>query len=207
MSARSSFSDDAARARIEAAVGEAETRTNAEIVVALRRHASSYLGTSAALGAFCAAIALANLWFSPTVYRTSLIPLETFLVFCLGAFLSHSADPVRRALTPASVRSRALDASSAAAFRELGIARTKARHGVLVYVGLFEREVRVVADEGAGWDSLGEARDAVLRELERACRSLDLGAFESAVVSLGALLATTHPKTDDDENELCDAPV
>lgn len=200
------FTDSSASERITQAVQRAEKRTNAEIVVAIRRHASHYLGTSAVCGVAAAGVSLAYLWFAPTVYETRFIPLEVALVAALVIFLTRAIDPLRRVLTPKRVMARALDAASRLLFDTLGVARTKARNGVLVYVGLFEHDVRVVPDEGVEAHVAAVIAGEHVARLRRAVDRRDLDGFVEAIVALGDALAVQFPPTDDDENELSDGP-
>jgi uncharacterized membrane protein len=205
MTARA-LSDDRAKSRITEAVIAAEKLTSAEVVVAVRRHASPYFRTSLGLGTLGASATLAYLWFSPTVYDVRYMPLEILAVFGLVVFVAQSVDLLRFRLTPARVIASALDQAAADAFATIGVERTKGRSGVLVYAGLFEHEVRIVPDVGIDWGALGEAGQLIESRLNRAVASRDLDAFTSALADLGSVLAGQHPSSPEDENELCDAP-
>ena len=200
------FSDDRAKSRITEAVAAAEKLTSAEVVVAIRRHASSYVRTSLVAGGIAAGLALVYLWFSPTIYDVRFMPLEAVLVFAVVAFLSQSIDVLRYRLTPGHRMASALDGASREAFTTIGVERTKRRNGVLIYAGLFERRVRVVPDIGVDWAALGNAGREVEERLNQAVLRRDLQSFTSSLVDLGGLLAEHHPVNEDDENELCDGP-
>lgn len=199
MTARA-FSTPEGRRAIGEAVAAAEALTSAEVVVAIRRRASAYAGTSVVAGLVLGLVAVALLWFSPRVYDARLMPLEGLAVAAISAYLVQSIDPLRRRLTPRSRRDTALRGAVSRTFVELGVERTRARNGVLVYVALFEGTVRLRPDQGIDEALLGEAE----RRLADAVARRDLSAFCDGVRALGETLASTHPRTDSDENELCD---
>ncbi len=198
------FSDDEGRQALGEAVAAAELLTSAEIVVAVRRHASVYAGTSVACGAVLAVLVLGYLWFAPTLYDVRLMPLEVLLAFVTGAFFCHSIDPLRRALTPSAARARAVSAAAEQTFHALGVEKTRGRNGVLVFVALMEGTAVLRPDEGIDLTTLGEPGRAVAERLHDAVARRELGAFTAALRELGALLGESHPRSEDDENELCD---
>ena len=134
-------------------------------------------------------------------------------------FLSEAdLDTVRRAISEAEDGTSAeirvhLDhkcpgepmARAAAVFERLGMHRTAARHGVLIYVAVVDRKLAVIGDQGihervgeAYWqrlvaDVLAHFRDARPRD-----------GILHAVSELGAALRRHFPRAPDDRNELRD---
>lgn len=203
MTARA-FSDPEGKRAIGEAVVDAEAQTSAEVVIAIRRHASAYVRTSVIAGLVLGLAAFAYLWFSPNVYDARLMPFEVLAVALLTAYLVQSIDPLRRVLTPRSERDAALRVATRATFSSLGVERTRARNGVLVYVALMEGTVRIEPDQGIERALFEGEGKSVETALAGAVARRDLAAFCRAVRDLGALLAKTHPRTESDENELCD---
>jgi hypothetical protein len=102
-----------------------------------------------------------------------------------------------------SARARAIEV-----FSQLRVWDTEHNSGVLIYLLLADRKVEIVADRGiharvgqAGWE-------AICRQMERRFRA---GAFETGVIdgiaAITGLLQQHFPATDDNPNELPDAPV
>jgi uncharacterized membrane protein len=92
-----------------------------------------------------------------------------------------------------------------AVFERLGMHRTAARHGVLIYVSVGDHKLAVLGDQGihervgqAYWERLVEAVLAHFRE-ERPRDGL-----LHAVAEVGAVLARHFPRRRGDVNELSD---
>ncbi len=128
------------------AIGRAERRTSGEIVCALTRRASDY----AYVPPLCAAFfALVSPW--PLAVLTTLTAKEIYaaqiLVFVVSALLV-SWPPIRLALTPRLVKKRRAERAAIEQFFLRGVAGTRGRTGVLIFVAFAERYARIVADEG-----------------------------------------------------------
>ena len=96
-------------------------------------------------------------------------------------------------------------ARAALVFERLGMHRTAARHGVLIYVSIEDHKLAILGDRGihervgqAYWDGLVEAVLAHFRE-ERFRDGL-----VHAVGEVGAMLRRHFPRRPDDINELPD---
>lgn len=133
------------RERIAAAIEAAEAKTSGEIVCVLTRASCDAIGLPILLAA---ALALALPWLliavtEFTVTRILLLQILAFVllvpVFCLP--------PVRVALLPRRARRRAAHRMALEQFRIHGLARKKERNGILIFVSLAERYVRIIADD------------------------------------------------------------
>lgn len=95
--------------------------------------------------------------------------------------------------------------AAARVFERLGMARTAARNGVLVFLAVDDRRFAIVGDRGihenvgsAYWEAL---RDALADHL-RAGRAAD--GLVATIESLGQALSRRFPRGGDDRNELPD---
>src|SRR5436190_5300889 len=140
--------DKAAADAIGAAIGEIESQTNAEVVVAVRGRSGTYRHADYLFGAMVALIGLLFVLFSPFDFHTYWIPFEMIGLFVVGAFVSSRGDWIRRLLTTQSFRTKAARTGAAAMFYEAGIANTSAENGLLIYLSLLERRMEVIADRG-----------------------------------------------------------
>jgi putative membrane protein len=103
----------------------------------------------------------------------------------------------------------AVSTAARSAFVELAVSHTRDRSGVLVYVSLLERRIRVIADVGvktsmplAEWKSAAAALEGILQQHDDDAAALE--ALAEAVESLGPTLAPHLPRRPDDTNELED---
>lgn len=197
------FSDEAKRATA-ASVQSAESQTCAEIVVAVRKSSGRYGVLAYHFGLGSAALVVAYLLFAPELYSAFAIALDGIVAFALGSLLAANFDTVRRTLSRASTLDGNVNGGARTAFFDLGISRTSGRHGLLVYVSMFERRCVVLPDIGIDPARLGPGWVVSERELADAVRRRDLPAFQRAVARLGAVLCESHPRSADDVNELPD---
>jgi putative membrane protein len=198
------FLEPEAKRRTTDAIRTIEEQTGAEVVVGVRRAAERHVATSLIFGGIVGAVVLVVMLVSPQAYDVRTIPLDTLLAFFLGALACHFVPVLKRGLTPKTRRARAAERAARRAFAELGIAKTKQRSGLLVFVVLFERTAVVIADDGVPIALLGEPYEALSSGLAKNVATLDFEAFLATLAGLGPLLAGVLPRRPDDENELCD---
>jgi putative membrane protein len=206
--------DAAARARIDASVANAESATSAEIVVGLSRRSGTYRHAPYVAGLFGALTALAVYsaiwWLQRRTWPVA--PVDVFLgVAALGyaLFAALSLGPkATRLFVGDDERFEACSRAAEELFVASGVAKTKARNGVLLFVSLFERVVLVRGDD-AVTAKLPESiwRETVEEMIERLSRNDVEGALIHGVQKLGALLKDAFPRDPADENELPDRLV
>jgi putative membrane protein len=201
---RRNFLDSEARRRATAVIRQVEAGTSLEIVVAVRHQASRHFGTSAALGLAFALGALAIMWFSPTPYDVRTMPLDALVAFVLGALSCVLVPELRRVLTPRRFLAAHAERAARRTFDELGVEKTRARSGLLVYVALFERAAVLVPDAGLVSEPLLQALSKARVDLDQAVKRGDFDGFLAVLLGLGPVAAAALPRKPDDENELCD---
>lgn len=201
MTARA-FYDENAESEVARAVERIERRSGAEVVVAVRAISGHYAGEDSILGFLFAYAGLMLFLFHPAPIRIEGFVLEFPLLFGIGMALSMWVPPVRRLLTSRERLEGNASTAARAAFVELGVGRTRARTGLLVFVSMFERQVVVVTDVGIERAGLG---DALVRLEAVLDGRAELPAFVAALDGLAAPLSELCPRAADDENELSDA--
>ncbi|MCC0805921.1 hypothetical protein FPV16_06730 [Methylobacterium sp. W2] len=192
---------DTDRTRIAEAIATAESTTSAEIVVLVAARAGLY--RSAALVP-ALALGLAAPWplILLTPWSAATIALaQTAIVL---AALAAAAHPLARLLlVPRSIRRARAHEAASREFTARGLARTRGRTGILIYLALAEGHAEIVADSGiasrispAAWSS---AIDSLLTSLRRGAAADGL---VSAVEGIGAILAQHLPREAGDIDEL-----
>jgi putative membrane protein len=201
------FLEASAKARTADTIRGVERETAVEVVVTVRHRAARHLLTSLGFGVGCAALGFLVMWFGPREYDVRTIPLDVGISLVLGVAVCAAVPGLRRLLTPRkSLRARAEQAAHAA-FKALGIEKTRSRTGLLVYVALFERTAVLVPDSGLAQAALAGPLAGVAEQLAGAVGRLDLEGFLAALAGLGPTCALSLPRRADDENELCDDVV
>ena len=198
---------DEARARIEAAVRDAESRSHGQLVPVVVERSAGYPEArwrGALLGA--AAATLAALLAGAPLSLAELALLQ--LVAGGAGALAALWDPLERVLAGRAEMELAARERALRAFHEHALHQTAQGTGVLVFASLFERRAVVLGDHGI---------DAKMgaREWERAVAALVAGlrrgdpasGFCEAIALCGAVLAEHFPRRPGEPvvNELPDA--
>ncbi len=194
---------EADRERISTAIRAAETKTSGEIVCVLAQTSSDATGLPILIAAV-AALALPWLlvaFTAMTVYRILSLQVIVFLVLMAILCLPR----MRVALMPRRARRAVAHRVAREQFISRGIARTKDRSGILIFVSLAERYARIIADEGIAarvrqsqWQAAVDALIAHMRDGHIA------EGFITAIDLCGAELAKHFPRTEADREELPD---
>ncbi|MBX6323649.1 MAG: TPM domain-containing protein [Rhodospirillaceae bacterium] len=198
---------DGERDRIAAAIAAAESRTSGEIVVVVAQASHRYLFEPTLIAAVAALILPAVLWLPgfvrdvATVYAAQ---LATFLVL-LGLLLWPSA---ARCLVSRSVQREHAERFAEEQFRALGLDRTREGTGIMIFLSLAERYVRVLADHGIAARVAPQTWTGIVESLTGAIRAGRMAdGLAEAVEACGAVLAEHFPRAADDRNELPDRVV
>ncbi len=202
----SEFFRPEARARVRRAVEHVERVTSAEIVVAIRKRAGSYLAADLGWGAIVAFAALAFIIYAPQPFAPAWIPPDVALVFVLAALFSWQTPTLRRLLCSSRRREENVRRAALEFFHQDKLSRTSGRNAILIVVGVFERRAAVIHDIGVDPEQLGQPFRESVERIERSVRGLfpRLEDLALAVEALGPALADAMPRRADDVNELPD---
>jgi uncharacterized membrane protein len=156
--------------RLARCIQEIEARTEAEVVLVIRRASGLYRDVDFLAGAALAFAVLLFKLFSPWEFHPLSIPLPLLLAFFAGARLSHSAGRYgpRRYLTTAARRAAQVKHAAAGCYRDRGVDRTDSRAGILLYFSALEQRAELLADERAR-QALGPRLEKLREELQQAC--------------------------------------
>jgi putative membrane protein len=198
--------EDATKVAVKKAVADVEKATSAELVVAVAPTSGFYRHADYVGGMVLAALMLGVFLYWPEPFDWTYLPIELGVTFALGAVLVGNVDAARRFLTGR----RQLDVNVRRAARErfvdLGVSKTQARTGILVFVSAFERRVEIVTDTGIDAAALGSAWSDAVKKLDRSLRlDADPARFVEALRALGPPLGAVLPRAAGDVNELDDA--
>ena len=204
MSERSFYLPEA-RAGVRAAIEAIESQTCAEIVVTVRRVSGDYRGADYLCASLVALATLVALLFTEHEFSVLWMPVDVAVAWALGALASAKIAACRRLFAGRARMASAVRSGARAAFVDLGVSRTRARSGILVYVAMLERRVELVADVGVDVSKLGAPYEKAVATLDASVRGgSGVDAFLASLRDLGPLLAPSLPRADDDVNELPD---
>jgi len=206
------FFSEADQERIRDRVREIEKTTSGELVPMIVSASSHYPGAGA-LGAmvfgfavaFLADVALgfARLWRGFQPLDIWLFPAVFGVVFFAVLALERFFPSLKRPFIHDADSGAEVGEAAFAAFYRHGLAHTRNRTGILIFISIFERKVHVIADEGihakVGDDSWKRAVELVVggfksgRPTEAVC---------DAIAYCGKLLAEHFPRKRGDTDEL-----
>ncbi|MDB5434024.1 MAG: hypothetical protein JWR47_281 [Phenylobacterium sp.] len=219
-------------AAIEASVRQAEARTTGEIYCVVTEESSHYGETAIAWAAGVALLGPALLLLAgvhvtiPDLFSTwsasqvgaavesavrrallGAVALQVVL-FVLTAVIV-SIPPVRRALTPGSLKRLRVRRRAAEQFVAKNLHLTRERTGVLIFVSLGERMAELIADDGIAEHVEPHVWDRAMAALTEGLRRGQPEAGFAAAIGLCAdVLAEKFPqRPGDNPNELPDAVV
>jgi putative membrane protein len=211
------------RARVGAAVAQAEALSDGEIVTVVADSSDAYhdvaLHWAVIAMLFVPALfaALPQSWFdwagalllgwNGELTRPLLMLLVTVklaAVFLIVRFVLAWM-PLRMALTPRATKGRRVARRALMLFRVAAEKRTAGRTGVLLYLSLRERRAEIVADEAihkkVDADVWGEAMTLLVDHVREGKAGEGMAL---AVEKIGAVLAEHLPKTPADPNQIPD---
>lgn len=199
------FLTEAGRVAVREAVAAIEAGSSAEVVVAVRGSSGGYLAADLGVGAGVALATLGFLLFSPWGFSTWALLVDPLVAGAAAVWLSSRLPALRRAVVPAGVRGRWARRAARATFVERGVHHTRGRTGLLVYVGLVEREVLLIPDGAVERALPAAALAAAERGLGEVLRAGGtLVELAAALAAMAAPLALALPRALDDVNELAD---
>jgi len=220
MRTASEFLTKEEQATVEAAVVAAEKKTSVEIVPVVATASGRYDRAEDIVGLWLGTILMVVLWFLWPVVPVEVgdwgasLPLNYFgwLVALLGGFVVGAAIAsrvgwLRRLVTSRNEMKEEVERRAREAFFDQRIHHTEGATGVLIYVSVYERLVRVLADD-AVTKVLPEGEIAKICEgLTNTLGSTPAEGMVAAIASLGEQLAGPLPRAEDDVDELANAVV
>lgn len=206
------------RDAIEAAVAEAESRTGAEIVVAVAPRSGRYDRAEDIFGVLLGLLAVAAAWLAfqrlvpstrawtdgvePTMNLVVVLALFAFWFFA-GAALSTRFPALARPLIMRSEMEEEVRRSGTVTFVNLRVGSTADRAAILIYVSLFEHLVWVCPDDGVASKIPDDAWKPLAEEIAIGFRNgRGPEALAAGVRRAGEILAEHFPPGPGDATEL-----
>lgn len=197
---------DAEKQELERAVAAAETRTSAEIVLAISDVCDDYRWHTVPFAMGMGLIVLAAL-----ALVMPALPLRMAFIATGGATLVAALmlqwQPLRLLATPRAVKEEAAEHRAQAAFVSLVAGRTSAVNGLLIFLALAEHHAEIVAEPGLAarvpQETWQRIMDALIGEL-KAGRVMQ--GLHAAIAACADAAAAVFPAHDQDRDELSNAP-
>ncbi len=186
---------------IEAAIGQAETMTSAEIIVVVDRIAGSWRSWAMVVALLIAMVAPWPLIELTQVSTRGIFVFQLIVAATLIALFQPQA--MRLRLAPRMLRRRKGHEAAQREFVARGMTATRERTGVLIYVALAERYAEIVTDQAITASIDDDAWRAAIADLLAAIGSGQLAeGLVEVVRASGTILAARLPRGADDLDEL-----
>ncbi len=199
------FFSEAQRESITRAVKDVESRTVGEIAVMLVQSSGHYHVADVLGGLTAGGVAALAAWILRQPPPTWPIVLAAVAFFAVGIRCLRASPALKRLFLNGHDLDKAVATRAEAAFLEKGLHKTRERTGVLFFISLFERRVRVLADTGIyariGQETL-DGYAATVAEGIRQGRASE--ALCRAIAESGEELSKHFPLKPGDVNELPD---
>ena len=187
------------------AVRELEARSCAEVVIEIRARSGSYAQADARFAALIAFVALIVLLFSPWPFAPLWVVIDTAIAYAVGFLIARRSDSARRLMTLERERAAQVRTVASSVFFERGVANTERESGVVLYHGMLEQRIEILADRGVllavpslEWNGIIAAA--------RASRAADANELVEILRALQPLLERYLPRLEGDRDELSNAP-
>jgi len=194
--------------RIQATTNGVESRTIGEVAVMVVDSSDHYPEAEVTGGALLGSLlslSITALYFHSSVWWY--VPLS-FLLFFPSRFLFRKIPALKAAFIGPDRKEHAVRLRAVRAFYEKGLYKTKKNTGVLFFISLLERKVRILADSGIHERIGQETLDKFALHVSRGIREgHGCDALSEAIQEAGDLLARYFPATKDDTDELCNTVI
>jgi putative membrane protein len=203
--------------QIENSVKRAEKETSGEIVVAVAPQSSSYAFWELVSALFTSlALFLCILPMSPQIYsflqkkiwlvqphHLSIFFMTVCAIFTILLYLLYNVPIFDRLVIPERAKDFWVSSRAFRFFSESGIYATDNHSGILIFVSYFERQVRIIADNGIAKKIGGDIWKIISDELSENLRKQNArDAFICAIEKCGELLKENFPRTGEKKDQL-----
>ncbi len=130
-------------------IGDIENNSLVEVVTIIKAQSGNYRAVSLRAGIILLFVFYTFFMFSPFEFDVYLIYFFTIFSFLLGYAFFELILPVKRFFIKEKIFNKNVDIYGRAIFQKGGIRFTNDKIGVLIFLSLFEKKVKIIADRGA----------------------------------------------------------
>ncbi len=130
-------------------IEDIENNSLVEIVAIIKSKSGIYRDVSLWFAIAVMFVASSFFMFSPIIFDVYMIYVFSFLIFILAYLFSEFFKKLKRLFIKDKRMTRNIDIYARAIFQKGGIRFTQEKIGVLIYVSLFEKKIKLIGDRGA----------------------------------------------------------
>jgi putative membrane protein len=197
---------DTEKQELERAVAAAETRTSAEIVLAISDVCDDYRVHTVPFAMGMGLVVLAALALLMPALSLRMAFIATGGAILLAALLLQW-QPLRLLATPRAVKEEAAERHAQADFVSLVDGKTSAANGLLIYLALAEHHAEILPEPGLAARVPQETWQPIMDTLTGELKAgRVMAGIEAAIVSCADAAAAAFPAQAQDRDELSNAP-
>ena len=186
-------------------IEDIENNSQVEIVAMIKANSGNYRDISLLSGAVLLFLAYTYFMFAPTVFDVYRIYFMTILAFFIGFALVDFIPPLQKALAGKKRIEKNVEVYSRAIFQKGGIRHTSKKTGILIYVSIFEKKIKIVADKGTEAMLPAKESEKLKTEFQETFQSANFQtSFLEKLKNSQAVFSKYIPSVEDDINELPD---
>jgi len=133
---------------LEQTIAAIEEKTSVEVVAAISPSSDDYIDAYLKGGLILMSLSLLFLLYSPFIFSPWMIPLDLATTFFFGMIFVRLFPDLRRLLISRKRRDRCVDMAAHTFFMENHLDETTERTALLVYISVFEKKTKLIADKG-----------------------------------------------------------
>ena len=141
--------NDNFKSKLYKTIEDIENNSLVEIVSIFRANSGTYRDISMWAAVAFMFLTSSFFMFSPIEFDVYMIWLSTFASFILAYFITEILKPFKRLFVSKKRMKKNVDIYGRAIFQKGGIRFTNEKIGVLIYVSVFEKQVKIIPDRGA----------------------------------------------------------
>lgn len=197
------FLPESDKEKITNAVKKVETITSGEIVPMVVSSSYHY-PVSNIIGAFILSMIISLAMVFITGNEDLWLFLAVFIaLFTLFHWLIRFALPLKRMFITESEINEEVEEAAITAFYRNGLSETRDKTGVLIFISVFERKVRVLADSGINEKVPQDTWQRIVDMIVEGIKRGEQGEYiVKAVLETGEILKTHFPVREGDKDEL-----
>lgn len=186
-------------------VKDIESGSPVEIVAMIKPNSGNYRDISLLSGAAVSFLAYTYFMFAPAIFDVYRIYFMTVIAFFIGFAVVEFTAPLKRMLSGKKRTEKNVEIYSRAVFQKGGIRHTQKKVGVLIYVSLFEKKIKVIADRGVKNAIPPEEWNKIKTDFQASFKAASFStAFFEELKKCQSVFSKYMPSQEDDINELPD---
>lgn len=134
--------------KLEQEIAAIEEKTSVEVVVAITPKSDSYIDAFLTGGLIISFMAFLFILYAPVYFPEVLIPFDILAAFAAGVLIVCLFPPLKRFLVTNKRKEHYVNSAANTFFRENELSETIEHTAFLVYISVFEKKCKLIADKG-----------------------------------------------------------